>query len=279
MYLLPLDQRMPWPPGVVATAKKAIYEGFRQAADGAVVEAGVIADEASGAAILRDAATHGYAAACAIGTIDDPTADIDDAVLHARACGASDWIVVLHYNPDGRRSTNAWQAERARRLCAAARRDRHARILCDLVVPATKTQIERGVGAFDRDLLPELTARAISELVEAGVDPWAWVIQGFERRPDYLRVVRAAARGSHGGGCFIRAAGHSDETTRRLMATGLSVPGVVGLVLSRAAFWEPAAAWMSGRTTRAAVVATVASLFRTWTNLSVIERKVSSCDA
>ena len=275
MYLLPLDQRMPWPTGVVATAKKAIYDGFRQAADGAMVEAGVIADKSSGAAILRDAAARGYAAACALGTIDDPAADIDDAVADARACGAADCMAVLQYNPDGRRSTNVWQAARARRLCDAARREPDARILCDLVVPATKTQIARGVGAFDRDLLPELTARAISELVEAGVDPWAWVIQGFERRPDYLRVVRAAERGRHGAGCFIRAAGHSDETTRRLMATGLSVPGVIGLVLSRAAFWEPAAAWMSGRTTRATVVATVASLFRTWITLSVMERKVS----
>jgi myo-inositol catabolism protein IolC len=275
MYLLPLDQRMPWPTGVLATAKKAIYDGFREAADGALVQAGIIADESSGAAILRDAAARGFAAACAIGAIDDPAADIDDAVAHARACGAADWMAVLQYNPDGRRSANVWQAARARRLCDAARREPGTRLLCDLVVPATGTQIERGVGAFDRDLLPELTARAISELLDAGVDPWAWVIQGFERRVDYVRVVGAAEGGSHGAGCFIRAAGHSDETTRRLMTTGLSVPGVIGLVLSRVAFWEPAAVWMSGRATRATVVATVASQFRTWIDLPVMERKAS----
>jgi myo-inositol catabolism protein IolC len=275
MYLLPLDQRLPWPPGVVATAKKAIYDGFRAAADGAPVEAGIIADELSGAAILRDAGTRGFAAACALGAVDDPSADIDDAVAHARACGAAHWMTVLRYNPDARRSANLWQAARVRRVCEAARREPGARILCDLVVLATKTQIARGVGAFDRDLLPELTARAISELVEAGVDPWAWVIQGFERRVDYVQVVGAAEGGRHGAGCFIRAAGHRDETTRRLMATGLSVPGVIGLVLSRAAVWEPAAVWMSGRTTRATVVDTVASLFRTWINLPVMERKAS----
>jgi myo-inositol catabolism protein IolC len=275
MYLLPLDQRMPWPPGVVATAKKAIYDGFRAAADGAPVAAGVIADESSGADILRDAATRGFAAACTLGAVDNPSVDLEDAVAHARACGAAQWMTVLRYNPDARRSTNDWQAARARRVCEAARREPGARILCDLVVAANATQIARGVGAFDRDLLPELTARAIVELLDAGVDPWAWVIQGFERRSDYVRVVDAAQRGSRRAGCFIRAAGHRDETTRRLMTTGLSVPGIVGVVLSRVAFWEPAAVWMSGRATRATVVATVASLFRTWVNLPGVERRAS----
>jgi hypothetical protein len=64
--------------------------------------------------------------------------------------------------------------------------------------------------------------------------------------------------------CLVRAAGHGSDSTRERMIAGLSVPGVRGIVLGPHRFWEPAASWVCGGTSRTAAVATVASEFQTW---------------
>ena len=275
MYFLPLDQRVPWPPYAVAAAKQAIYEGFREAALDPRIGVGIIADEASGVAILRDASARGIPTTCAIGGNHHLAADVREAAARARASGAHDWMITVDYNPDGHPGADAAQAARARQLCEEARRSPGVGVMCDLIVPPMAGQIAYGVRAFDCDLLPGLTTRAVAELVSRGVDPDAWAIQGLETREDYLPLLRAAAGGGRHTGVVVRAAGHGDRTTRQLMGVGLSVTGVIGVILSRVVFWEPAAAWMSGRTTRATAVAAVASLFRQWATLPAAERRVS----
>ena len=264
--LLPLDQRASSQPAALETAKLAVYEGFRAAAEtlppGAV---GIIADELTGAGVLRDAAARGFVTACAIGSIEDAATEIGHAAsMHARDCTATYWKVIVRYNPGGVALHNARQLARARRLVEDVMRPAGVPLMCDLVVPPTASQIDRGIRAFERDFLPGLTARAVTELMEAGVTPDAWVIEAFERRQEYEHVVSAASRGGRNPRCVVRAAGYCDETTGRRMAVGLSVAGVVGVVLGRHGFWEPATEWVAGRSTRAAAVATVASHLRHW---------------
>jgi len=266
MLMLPLDQHVSWQPAAVIAAKLAVYHGFRAAAESAPgCEVGIIADEESGRMILRDAAVRGFTTACAIGTIDDPRTDADAAaVAHARACSATYWKVGIHYNPDGPGLSKTRQVVRMRRFSELVLQPAGVPLMCDLVVPPTAAQIASGIWNFDRSLLPALTVRAMREMLDAGVEPDVWVIEGFDRRDAYERVVEAAARGARPAGCFVRAAGHGDETTRHRMAVGLSVTGIVGVILGRAPFWEPAVEWMGGRRTRATAVATVAARVRSW---------------
>jgi hypothetical protein len=160
---------------------------------------------------------------------------------------------------------------RLRQLSAQLRQPFGPRLLCDLIVPPTHWQLAHGIQAFDRELLPELTGRAMAWLVDAGVTPDVWTIEGFEHPSAYERVLAIAAR-ERNAGCLVRAAGHSDVTTFNLMAVGLATPGTRGVVLGPAPFWEPAVAWMMGRTTRSRAVAAVAEQFRSW-----VDRLAAAC--
>jgi hypothetical protein len=262
VYFVPLDQRVPWQLRVVVAAKRAVYDGFCEAAAGGP-PAGLIADEESGGAILREAAQRGFVTACALGPVDRPEASVDVPLsTHACICPATFWRVVVRYNPGGSRTHNGTHATRARRLRDAVLAPARVRLMCDLVIPPTSSQIARGIRAFDRELRPGLTEQAINELVDAGVTPHAWVVEGFESPADYGRVVAAARRGGADTVCLVRAAGYSDETTRRMMAVGLSVSGVAGVVLAPALAWDPVAAWMRGETSRGVAVAAIASRVR-----------------
>jgi myo-inositol catabolism protein IolC len=265
MYLLPLAQQVPWHLAAISAAKWAVYDGFLSAIVDAGLspgDAGVVSDERSGASILRDATAHGLMTVCIAGRASD--VGIDGVAAHASTCEATYWKTVISYNPDGDGEFNERQASRLTWISDRLRHRPRPRLMCDLVVPPTQFQLRSGIRAYGSRMLPSLTRRAIAELLDAGVDPDIWVIEGFERRDEYREVVATAARSERTAGCFVRAAGHSDSTTRELMSVGLSVPGVVGVVLPRAPFWESAVAWMSGRTTRSVAVAAVRAQLRDW---------------
>ena len=274
MYLLPLTQQVPWHIAAITAAKWAVYDGFRAAiadADLPPGEAGVIADERSCAPILRDAAAHGLTTVCTVGRASD--AGFEGVAAHASTCEATYWKTVVSYNPDGDAVSNGRQASRLMWLSECRSHRPQPRLMCDLVVPPTQVQLTSGIRAYGRRMLPGLTKRAIGQLLDAGVDPDVWVIEGFERQEEYREVAKTAARGGRLTQSLVRAAGHSDSTTRDLMSVGLSVPGILGVVLPRAPFWESAAAWMSGRTTRAVAVATVRAQVRDW--VSALEEPAS----
>jgi myo-inositol catabolism protein IolC len=269
MYLLPLNQPMPWHAAAITAAKWAVYDGFRQAIADAGLQpgdGGVIADERSGAPILRDAAARGLMTVCAIGRFGDE--GWATAAGHAATCKAAYWKAVVSYNPDEDRTLNETQVSGLTWLSNHLRHRAAPRLMCDLVVPPTQGQLLPGIRAYGRRVLPDLTTRAITDLLDAGVDPDVWTIEGFEREEEYRRVV-AAMRSRRPARCFVRAAGHGDNTTRELMTAGLPVPGIAGVVLARAPFWEPVVGWMSGRTSRTLAVATVRAQVRDW--ISVLE--------
>jgi myo-inositol catabolism protein IolC len=274
MYLLPLTQQVPWHLAAISAAKWAVYDGFRAAiADAGLSpgEAGVIADEHSGATIVRDAAARGLMTVCTAGRASD--VGFDGVGAHASTCEATYWKTVVSYNPEGDSASNGRQASRLSWIAERLRHRPRPRLMCDLVVPPTQVQLTSGIRTYGRRMLPGLTKRAIAQLLDAGVDPDVWVIEGFEREDEYREVVKTAARGGRPARSFVRAAGHSDSTTRDLMSVGLSVPGILGVVLPRAPFWESAVAWMSGRTTRAVAVATVRAQVRDW--VSALEEPAS----
>src|SRR5438132_14050244 len=80
LYILPFDHRgsfqtkmfgwkgtlTPAQTAEIAAAKQVIYDAFKAAVAGGVARdrAGILVDEQFGAAILRDAAQHGYVTAC-----------------------------------------------------------------------------------------------------------------------------------------------------------------------------------------------------------------------
>jgi hypothetical protein len=268
VYLLRLDPHLPWQPAALEAARRAMYDGFRSAVGASPLHShfGVVVDSRS-ATILRDAIAQGFRTVCTVDSIARSEPDAggsDECLVNPFACDATYWRVVIRLNPTDESGLTARQLARLRRLSDDLRRPFGPRLLGDLVVPPTHWQLAHGIRAFDRELLPDLTSRAIAWLSDAGVAPDVWAIEGFEQREAYEQVVAVATRPGETVGCLVRAAGHSDTTTFNLMTIGLATPGIRGVVLGPAPFWEPAVAWMKGRSTRSRAVAGVADQFRSW---------------
>ncbi len=137
LYVLPFDHRAAFQTkmfgwkGVlsreqtaqIAATKQVIYDGFRKAIAAGVPreEAGILVDEQFGAAILRDAAKHGYLTACPAEKSgqDEFQFEHGEEFAHIEAFHPTFCKVLVRYNPEGNETMNQRQA--AHRIRAAPR--------------------------------------------------------------------------------------------------------------------------------------------------------------
>jgi 5-dehydro-2-deoxygluconokinase len=90
----------------IAAAKQVIYDGFKAAIAAGVAKekAGMLVDEQFGAAILRDAAAKGCAAACPAEKSGQDEFDFEygsDFAKHIEAIRPAFCKVLVRYNPEG----------------------------------------------------------------------------------------------------------------------------------------------------------------------------------
>jgi 5-dehydro-2-deoxygluconokinase len=104
---------------------------------------------------------------------------------------------------------------------------------------------------------------AIHQLLDAGVEPDVWNVEGLERRDDGEAVVAAARSGRRDTvGCIVLDRGASADRVRQSLGVAARVPGFIGFAVGRAVFWDALIAWRNGRATREATVAAIASRYR-----------------
>jgi len=285
LYLLPFDHREtfktklfgwqgPLNPGQTAdisAAKQVIYEGFQRAVSAGVArtKAGLLVDEQFGAAILKDAAAKGYTIACPAEKSGQEEFDFqygEDFARHIESLHPSFCKVLVRYNVEGDVAVNRIQAARLARLSAYLTSKHASRFLFELLVPATRAQLDRlhgDVHAYDRELRPGLMVRAIEELQAGGVEPDVWKLEGLDRREDCLRLVSAArAGGRHRVGCIVLGHGEDARQVREWLATAASVPGFIGFAVGRTCFWEPLVQLQAKEVSREAAVAEIARRYR-----------------
>jgi len=106
----------------IAAAKRVIYDGFQAAlASGAPKEyAAILVDEQFGAAILRDAAQHGYMTACSVEKSGQKELDFEygeEFARHVEAINPTFCKVLVRYNQEGDKALNGDQAVKLKRLC------------------------------------------------------------------------------------------------------------------------------------------------------------------
>src|SRR5271165_4007946 len=135
LYVLPFDHRgtfqknmFGWSGEVtaeqtakIAAMKQVIYDGFKAALAGGVPKekAGILVDEQFGAAILADAAKHGYSTSCPAEKSGQNEFDFeygDDFGKHIEAFKPTFCKVLVRYNPEGDAALNKVQAARLKRL-------------------------------------------------------------------------------------------------------------------------------------------------------------------
>ena len=207
-----------------------IYDGFQAAlADGVPKEhAGILVDEQFGAAILRDAAEHGYTTACPVEKSGQKEFDFEygeDFARHIEAFNPTFCKVLVRYNPEGDAALNDRQAARLKRLSDYLHGSGRL-FMFELLVPAEPGTAwsrfqRRPEGLRPAELRPALMVRTIRELQEAGVEPDVWKIEGLDRREDCVNVVAAARRdGRDRVGCIILGRGEDDQQGARVAGDG-----------------------------------------------------------
>jgi myo-inositol catabolism protein IolC len=290
LYVLPFDHRGTFQKNMfgwsgtptdeqtakIAAMKRVIYDGFQAALAGGVprAQAGILVDEQYGADLLRDAARHGYVTACPAEKSGQDEFDFEygeDFARHIDAFRPTFCKVLVRYNPEADAALNGRQAGRLKRLSDSLHSGGGSRFMFELLVPATPAQLERFGGNkkdYDRELRPELMARAINDLQGAGIEPDVWKIEGLDRPEDCAQVVAAARRGGRDRvGCIILGRGEDDKKVREWLKTAAAVPGFIGFAVGRTSFWGPLTDWKDGRIAREAAVSEIARRYREWVDI------------
>jgi myo-inositol catabolism protein IolC len=290
LYILPFDHRgsfqtkmfgwkgtlSPSETAEIAATKQVIYDGFKAALHAGVPErrAGILVDEQFGAAILRDAAAHGYTTACPAEKSGQEEFDFEygeEFAKHIDALHPTFCKVLVRYNPEGDRALNQRQAARLRRLSDYLHSTGRSKFMFELLVPAEKSQLDQFKGdkkAYDLELRPRLMAETIVQLQDAHVEPDVWKIEGLDRREDCEKVVAAARRaGRDNVGCIILGRGENDRKVREWLTTAATVDGFIGFAVGRTSFWDPLIDMRAQKITREAAVTEIARRYREFVNI------------
>src|SRR5689334_6900377 len=202
LYVLPFDHRgsfqtkmFGWKgplsdeqTAAIAAAKQVIYDGFKAALAAGVPQekAGILVDEQFGAAILRDAAAHGYSTSCPAEKSGQDEFDFEygeDFAGHIEEFHPTFCKVLVRYNPEGDATLNRTQAARLKRLSDYLHSKGQSRFMFELLVPPETDQLDRLQGdkkAFDLQVRPGLMVQTIQELQDAGVEADVWKIEGLD---------------------------------------------------------------------------------------------------
>jgi myo-inositol catabolism protein IolC len=290
LYILPFDHRgsfqtnmfgwkgtlTPEQTAEIGAAKQVIYEGFTAAVAAGVPKdkAGILVDERFGAAILRDAAAHGYAIACPAEKSGQDEFDFEygeDFANHIEVFHPTLCKVLVRYNPEGDPALNRRQSARLKRLSQYLHDKSQSRFMFELLVPPEKAQLDRlkgNKGAYDLELRPRLMVQAIEQLQDAQVEPDVWKIEGLDRRDDCERMVAAARRGGRDKvGCIVLGRGENDTKVREWLMTAAGVPGFIGFAVGRTDFWDPLVGWRAQKITREAAIAEIARRYRQFVDI------------
>ena len=290
LYILPFDHRgsfqeklFGWKGALtaaqtaeIAASKEVVYDGFKAALKGGVPKekAGILVDEQFGAAILADAARHGYSTSCPAEKSGQNEFDFEygeDFAKHIEAFKPTFCKVLVRYNPEGDATLNQRQASRLKRLGDYLHSKGQSMFMFELLVPPEKAQMEKVKGdkkAYDLQLRPGLMVGAIHQMQDAGVEADVWKIEGLERQEDCAKMVAAARRGGRDKvGCIILGRGEDDKKVREWLTTAAHTPGFIGFAVGRTTFWDPLVDLRAKKITRDAAVTEIARRYREWVDL------------
>ena len=253
----------------MSEAKRIILDGLLAVAESAPAgSVGALVDEEHGASAARRAKEQGLVLAMSAEKSSQPEFELeygDDYAAHIEAFEPDFVKVLVRYNPDGDRDMNRRQAARLAKLSHWLA-PRPTKLLFELIVPPEPHQLaalESEPGSFAAELRPQLTATAIAELQEAGVEPDVWKVEGLESGADY-RVVADAARagGRDGVACVVLGAGADEATVAHWLREAAGVEGFIGFAIGRTIFWGPLTAWLAGTMDRETAVEAIADNYR-----------------
>ncbi|MCX7623373.1 MAG: DUF2090 domain-containing protein [Thermomicrobium sp.] len=242
----------------IRKAKRVIFAGFQLAIErGAPRDAaGILVDEQYGAEVAREARQLGYILAMPVEKSGQKVFDFEYGERfgeHILAFDPTFSKALVRYNPEDPGDTKRIQLERLKRLHDWLR-ERERKFLLELLVPATKAQLERVGGdneRYDREVRPDLTLQAIDEFYAAGVVPDVWKIEGLDRREDCERMAAKVRSGGRDRvSCVVLGRGADPARVDHWLRMGAGVPGYIGFAIGRTLWWDGVQGYLNGSLSR-----------------------------
>jgi myo-inositol catabolism protein IolC len=254
----------------ISDAKAVIFEGFLKALDeGAPKDsAGMLVDEQFGADLARRAKKEGVILAMPVEKSGQDEFDFeygDDFGKHIEEFDPAFSKVLVRYNPEGDRETNATQLVKLEQLCTWLH-DNDRKFLFELLVPAEPAQLESVGGdedRFDKEIRPGLMLQAIRDCHERGVEPDVWKIEGLDKREDCEAVAELARSGGRDNvACVVLGRGADDNAVEHWLKQGAGVPGYIGFAIGRTIWWDPLKAYLNDELSREDAASKISANYR-----------------
>ena len=250
-------------------AKSLVWEGYLSAAESGLPDgAGVLVDEEMGADVARAAKERGVTLAMPVECSGQPVFDFeygDEFGDHIEAFDPDFAKVLVRWNPDDSDPIKAVQSDRLKRLSDWLH-ESDRRLLFELLVPASERQMEAVGGdgaAYDTHVRPILMLRVIQEILDAGIEPDVWKIEGIDATEHCALVADLTmAGGREGVKSVVLGRGADDAKVDHWLRQGAPVPGYAGFAIGRSIWWDGVAAWKDGSMERSAAAAAIGEGYR-----------------
>jgi myo-inositol catabolism protein IolC len=170
--------------------------------------------------------------------------------------------VLVRYNPGADVAMNRRQRRRILQLQEWLQ-DRNTDLMLELLVPAQSAQMDSVGGdleRFHRESRPGLTVTAIHELVQGGLAPRFWKLEGMESAADYAAVAAAVRSGARSDAtCLVLGRGADVVAVKRWLSLAAPIAGFGGFAVGRTIWWDPLRAHVFDGADREVTVAKIAA--------------------
>lgn len=250
-------------------AKRLVYEGALKAIDDGLSPevVGVLVDEEMGADVARDAKERGIKLAMPVEASGQPLFDFeygDDFGAHIDEFDPEFSKVLVRWNPDDDAEDNRIQGERLKRLGDWLHANGRT-YLFELLVPATDRQlalVESGAD-YDTEIRPYLTLGAIRQILDAGIEPDIWKIEGLDRRRSCeLLASLVKSDGRDDVIAVVLGRGADDAKVDHWLQMGSGVPGYTGFAIGRSIWWAGVEGFKDGKMSRTEAIDSIAANYR-----------------
>jgi myo-inositol catabolism protein IolC len=254
----------------IIKVKEIIFDAFvRALAEGAPrAVCGVLVDEEFGTGVARRAKTERVPLAMPVEQSGREEFEFqygEDFGAHIEAFDPTFSKVLVRYNPQGDAALNARQTERLS-LLSDWLHERGRKFLFELLVPATKDQLDRFGGdqrAYDRELRPDLVVATIAALQGGGVEPDIWKIEGLDTTAACEQVVaQAQVEGRDDVKCIVLGRGADEQQVIRWVKIGAAVDGFDGFAVGRTLWQESLKKYLAGQASADEAVYEISSRYR-----------------
>jgi len=250
--------------------KKIIYGGYEKSLDLGIPknESAILVDDEFGLDILLDAKSKGYT------TLQSTEKSGDDHFEFVHGADWRSWIenvkptflkALVRYNPDDNLELNKKSLAGLAELSNYARENNY-KFLIEPLVPATDSQLATVNGdkkKYDEEIRPALTAKMISQMQDATIEPDIWKIEGFSSEDSYRQIVDAARKNNRDHvGVISLGRNETDETVSKWLTAGSHVEGVIGFAVGRTIFLDSLLKFQSGEMTRDQAEEKIAERFK-----------------